>query len=246
MTASSIPAARTRCWPRPGPRATAALELARHYEDAFRADCSALNIRPAGLLAARIRVDRPDDRDDREADRDRARLRHRRRLGVLRRALVPRLRRDVRQPARTRCGPVTAPAARSTGRSASTPTGRCGRAPDPGRELTWPAPWGTGFPGWHTECSAMSLHYLGEIIDIHTGGIDLRFPHHEDERAQSECSNGARGGRHWVHGEHVLFEGRKMAKSTRNVVLRQRRHRPRAGSAGPPACACWSTGTGSR
>ncbi len=55
-----------------------------------------------------------------------------------------------------------------------------------GRELTWPAPWGTGFPGWHTECSAMSLHYLGDVIDIHTGGIDLRFPHHEDERAQSD------------------------------------------------------------
>ena len=59
-----------------------------------------------------------------------------------------------------------------------------------GRELTWAAPWGTGFPGWHTECSAMSLHYLGEHIDVHTGGIDLRFPHHEDERAQSNTVTG--------------------------------------------------------
>jgi len=88
-----------------------------------------------------------------------------------------------------------------------------------GRELTWPAPWGTGFPGWHTECSAMSLHYLGDVIDLHTGGIDLRFPHHEDERAQSDSVSGHEVVRHWVHNEHLLFEGRKMAKSTGNVVL---------------------------
>jgi cysteinyl-tRNA synthetase len=88
-----------------------------------------------------------------------------------------------------------------------------------GRELTWQTPWGTGFPGWHTECSAMSLEYLGNVIDIHTGGIDLRFPHHEDERAQSNSVAGRDVVRHWVHGEHVLFEGRKMAKSTGNVVL---------------------------
>jgi cysteinyl-tRNA synthetase len=88
-----------------------------------------------------------------------------------------------------------------------------------GRELTWQAPWGTGFPGWHTECSAMSLHYLGDLIDIHTGGIDLRFPHHEDERAQSDSVAGHEVVQHWAHGEHVLFDGRKMAKSTGNVVL---------------------------
>jgi cysteinyl-tRNA synthetase len=88
----------------------------------------------------------------------------------------------------------------------------------PERELTWPTPWGTGFPGWHTECSAMSLRFLGEVIDIHTGGIDLRFPHHEDERAQSNSLTGRDVVRHWVHVEHALFEGRKMAKSTGNVV----------------------------
>jgi cysteinyl-tRNA synthetase len=93
------------------------------------------------------------------------------------------------------------------------------KAAPAGRELTWPTPWGTGFPGWHTECSAMSLHYLGDPIDVHTGGIDLRFPHHEDERAQSNTVAGHEVVRHWVHGEHLLFEGRKMAKSTGNVVL---------------------------
>ena len=87
------------------------------------------------------------------------------------------------------------------------------------REMTWDSPWGSGFPGWHIECSAMSLDLLGSTIDVHTGGIDLRFPHHEDERAQSDCAVGHEVVRHWVHGEHLLFEGRKMAKSTGNVVL---------------------------
>ena len=87
------------------------------------------------------------------------------------------------------------------------------------REMTWDSPWGRGFPGWHVECSAMSIDLLGETIDVHTGGIDLRFPHHEDERAQSDASVGHEVVRHWVHGEHLLFEGRKMAKSTGNVVL---------------------------
>jgi cysteinyl-tRNA synthetase len=87
------------------------------------------------------------------------------------------------------------------------------------REMTWDSPWGRGFPGWHIECSAMSVDLLGESIDIHTGGIDLRFPHHEDERAQSDAAVGHEVVDHWVHGEHLLFEGRKMAKSTGNVVL---------------------------
>jgi len=86
-------------------------------------------------------------------------------------------------------------------------------------QLVWDTPWGAGFPGWHTECSAMSLSLLGDSIDIHTGGIDLRFPHHEDERAQSNAATGRDVVRHWVHGEHLLFEGRKMSKSSGNVVL---------------------------
>lgn len=85
--------------------------------------------------------------------------------------------------------------------------------------VVFDSPWGPGFPGWHLECSAMSLADLGESIDIHTGGIDLRFPHHEDERAQTEAAVGHEVVRHWVHNEHILFEGRKMAKSAGNVVL---------------------------
>jgi cysteinyl-tRNA synthetase len=94
------------------------------------------------------------------------------------------------------------------------------KAADPARrELVWDSPWGAGFPGWHVECSAMLLQYLGDVVDVHTGGIDLRFPHHEDERAQSNAAVGHDVVRHWVHGEHLLFEGRKMAKSSGNVVL---------------------------
>ena len=93
------------------------------------------------------------------------------------------------------------------------------KAPDTRTQLVWETPWGVGYPGWHTECSAMSLKLLGSSIDIHTGGIDLRFPHHEDERAQSNSATGTDVVRHWVHAEHLLFDGRKMSKSSGNVVL---------------------------
>jgi cysteinyl-tRNA synthetase len=93
------------------------------------------------------------------------------------------------------------------------------RAPHTRTQLVWDTPWGIGFPGWHIECTAMLLEFLGESVDIHTGGIDLRFPHHEDERAQTNAAVGQDVVRHWVHGEHLLFEGRKMSKSAGNVVL---------------------------
>lgn len=87
------------------------------------------------------------------------------------------------------------------------------------REMVWETPWGQGFPGWHIECSAMSLHYLAGYVDLHIGGIDLRFPHHENERAQSNPIVGGEAVGTWLHGEHLLFEGRKMSKSSGNVVL---------------------------
>ena len=86
-------------------------------------------------------------------------------------------------------------------------------------EMIWQTPWGPGFPGWHIECSAMSLHYLQGHVDLHIGGIDLRFPHHENERAQSNPLTGDEAVSLWLHGEHLLFEGRKMSKSAGNVVL---------------------------
>ena len=195
-----------------------ALDVARHYEQAFRADCGALNIRPAELSP------RASESIDLMID------------------LIGRLLADGH------AYPVPSGSVYFAARSVPDygvlsgnrltelrPGHRTGgaveadkrfhadwalwKAAPAGRELTWPAPWGTGFPGWHTECSAMLLHYLGESIDVHTGGIDLRFPHHEDERAQSNSVAGHEVVQHWVHGEHLLFEGRKMAKSTGNVVL---------------------------
>ncbi|MFQ5879973.1 MAG: cysteine--tRNA ligase, partial [Dehalococcoidia bacterium] len=91
------------------------------------------------------------------------------------------------------------------------------KAAEPGRELVWPSPWGEGFPGWHIECSAMAAKHLGPRIDIHTGGVDNIFPHHEDEIAQSEAAFGHRHVNHWVHGQHLLVDGVKMAKSSGNT-----------------------------
>jgi cysteinyl-tRNA synthetase len=81
----------------------------------------------------------------------------------------------------------------------------------------WDSPWGRGRPGWHIECSAMSKKHLGDTIDLHTGGVDLLFPHHENEIAQSECCNGVPFARHWYHSEHLLVDGKKMSKSLGNL-----------------------------
>jgi cysteinyl-tRNA synthetase len=89
---------------------------------------------------------------------------------------------------------------------------------EPGRVMKWPSPWGDGFPGWHIECSAMSMKYLGERFDIHTGGIDLKFPHHEDEIAQSEGVTGHPVVGIWMHGEFLTLADAKMAKSAGNVI----------------------------
>jgi cysteinyl-tRNA synthetase len=87
----------------------------------------------------------------------------------------------------------------------------------PGRLLKWPSPWGDGYPGWHIECSAMSMKHLGERFDIHTGGNDNKFPHHEDEIAQSEGAVGHPVVSIWVHGGFLQMKGQKMAKSARNI-----------------------------
>jgi len=93
------------------------------------------------------------------------------------------------------------------------------KAAEPGRDLKWDSPWGEGFPGWHIECSAMASKYLGEEFDIHTGGVDNIFPHHEDEIAQSEAAFGKQHVNYWVHAQHLLVDGAKMAKSSGNVFL---------------------------
>lgn len=85
-------------------------------------------------------------------------------------------------------------------------------------EIAWDSPWGEGRPGWHIECSAMAIRYLGETLDIHAGGSDLRFPHHENEIAQSEALTGRPFARYWMHTGHVTVENEKMSKSLGNVL----------------------------
>ena len=93
------------------------------------------------------------------------------------------------------------------------------KAAESGRELKWPSIWGEGFPGWHIECSAMSIKYLGSRFDIHTGGVDNIFPHHEGEIAQSEGYAGEQVVNIWTHGQHLLADGVKMAKSMGNSFI---------------------------
>ena len=101
-----------------------------------------------------------------------------------------------------------------------------------GDVAVWDSPWGPGRPGWHLECSAMAMEYLGETLDIHTGGVDNIFPHHVNEIAQSEAATGKPFSRWWMHAEHLLSEGEKMSKSLGNFYtlesLLERGHRPSA------------------
>jgi len=84
--------------------------------------------------------------------------------------------------------------------------------------MRWPSPWGDGFPGWHLECTAMSTKYLGETFDIHGGGMDLKFPHHECEIAQAEASTGKSPVKYWLHANMLTLNGKKMSKSTGNNI----------------------------
>lgn len=191
------------------------LELARHYEEAFRADTSALNLRPpehtprasetvdlmVELIAKLVEQGHAYAVPDGSVFFD---VRTFPSYGE-----ISGNRLDALKPAH-RIGAVD-PRKRFHADWALWKPGE--------GELTWEAPWGRGFPGWHVECSAMSLRFLGPRFEIHTAGIDLRFPHHEDERAQSNSATGHEVVDHWVHGEHLLFDGQKMAKSTGNVVL---------------------------
>jgi cysteinyl-tRNA synthetase len=90
------------------------------------------------------------------------------------------------------------------------------RKPEDGENF-WPSPWGEGRPGWHLECSAMTREYLGDTFDLHSGGVDLVFPHHENEIAQSECCSGHEFCRHWFHVTHLLVDHAKMSKSLGNL-----------------------------
>jgi cysteinyl-tRNA synthetase len=95
---------------------------------------------------------------------------------------------------------------------------KAAKAEDEASKAAWDSPWGRGRPGWHLECSAMAMRYFGPTMDIHCGGVDLVFPHHEDEIAQSEGATGEIFSRFWCHGEFLLTDGSKMAKRVGNVA----------------------------
>lgn len=90
---------------------------------------------------------------------------------------------------------------------------------EPKHIMRWPSPWSDGFPGWHLECTAMSTKYLGDHFDIHGGGMDLKFPHHECEIAQNEAAKGQSPVNYWMHANMLIMNGKKMAKSTGNFIL---------------------------
>ncbi len=196
-----------------------ALEIARHYEERFHRDLAALNIRPAEAYPrASESIDDMIDLIERLMAAGHAYVGGDGSVFFDARSYpdygrISGNRLDALKPGHRFEGGVD-PNKRFHADWALWKRAGAGRT-----QLVWDTPWGPGFPGWHTECSAMSLRLLGSDIDVHTGGIDLRFPHHEDERAQSNCATGAEVVRHWVHAEHLLFEGRKMSKSSGNVVL---------------------------
>lgn len=92
------------------------------------------------------------------------------------------------------------------------------KAAAPEHIMRWKSPWGVGYPGWHIECSAMATKYLGAQFDIHGGGMDLLFPHHESEIAQSTIYNHQAPVRYWIHNNMITINGRKMGKSYNNVI----------------------------
>lgn len=104
---------------------------------------------------------------------------------------------------------------------------------EPGREFQWDSRWGRGWPGWHIECAAMAIRYLGPEFDVHVGGVDLRFPHHENSRAVVMTATGKKFAAIWLHAAHLLVDGKKMSKSGGNeYTLDDLGARPRSGGKG--------------
>ena len=198
-------------------------EFTGQYEAAFFEDLKALNCLSAAHNAARHGAHPGDHRPDCETHRARHRLPGAGWLGLFQHREVSRIRaplrpageaefrRDARRRTRAqrRIRKGIGRRLRAVEERACRRTAAC----------FWPSPWGEGRPGWHIECSAMSMKLLGTSFDLHLGGEDLMFPHHEDEIAQSEGAARKRGKpfvKYWLHGAHLLVEGKKMSKSLGN------------------------------
>ena len=195
------------------------LDLAAGEEARFERDMVALNALPVASHAARIVGDPRHPRLHRHGARSRLRLPGRRR-GVLRRVQVRLVR--VGQPlhrGRDDRARRASAAAASTTRNKRHPLDFVLWHPSADDEPSWDTMWGPGRPGWHIECSALALRELGTTIDLHGGGTDLIFPHHECERAQSEAATGEPFVRHWMHTALISKDGAKMSKSLGNLVF---------------------------
>ncbi len=191
-------------------------------------DCAKARPAEAGCRAARDAVRAADRRDDPEADRARLCVCRRQWRRDLRRREVRGLRQAVgqeaRRPARRR--------ARGSGYGQAQPFDFVlWKTAKPG-EPAWDSPWGRGRPGWHIECSAMSVAELGETFDIHGGGLDLKFPHHENEIAQSCGATGKRFVNLWMHNGFVNIDNEKMSKSLGEFLHGARGAREAASSGG--------------
>ena len=203
-----------------------ARELGVHYLDLAAAETARFDDDMQALGHARV-VERAaghvghrrHPRLHRHGARPRPRLPGRRGR-VLRRVVVPRVRLGVGLHARARCS-STPPsgAATSTTRNKRDPLDFVLWQPSLDDEPSWESLWGPGRPGWHIECSALALRELGTTIDLHGGGTDLIFPHHECERAQSEAATGEPFVRHWMHQAMVRMDGEKMSKCLGNLVF---------------------------
>ena len=145
-----------------------------------------------------------DDRHHRDADREGPRLRDRR-LGLLQHRAATRT--TAASPASTSTRRARASGWRATSTARRTCATSCSGRRSSRASRPWDSPWGPGRPGWHIECSAMSMKYLGETFDLHCGGVDLIFPHHENEIAQSESATGKPFVRTWLHSEHLIVDG---------------------------------------
>ena len=188
-------------------------DVAKQYTAEFDAARSFLSFRDAQVVPARHRPRARDDRDDRGA----------RRRGLAYKVASGNVYFDVaRFPAYGRLSGNSAEDLLAGARIEVNPEKRDPRdfalwKIDPKHQMQWDSPWGRGFPGWHIECSAMSRKYLGDTLDLHTGGEDNVFPHHECEIAQSEGTTGKPFVRHWLHARHLLVDGTKMSKRLGNV-----------------------------
>ena len=183
--------------------------------------CSAAS---AVVRASRDRAHPGDARADRAAGHQGPRVRRRRRVGrrLLRREVLAGVRRAVQPAASTTWSRPTDADPRGKRDPRDFALWKGSRRARSRTTAAWPSPWGLGRPGWHLECSAMAGKYLGDAFDIHGGGLDLRFPHHENEQAQSTRGRPASSRSFWMHNAMVNLAGEKMSKSRRQLAAGHR------------------------